>query len=87
MASSSIPCDISSTDEILPTTIRYENNHKYLAKCNLRTKVGFDMEIPNVDGDFDGVNEHYVVEMHFKNLQTKIGLETRLLQLGHMDIL
>ncbi len=48
---------------------------------------GLDMEIPNVDGDFDGVNEYYVVEMHFKNLQTKIGLEARLLQLGHMDIL
>jgi hypothetical protein len=27
------------------------------------------MEIPDVDGDFDGVNEHYVIEMHLENLQ------------------
>jgi hypothetical protein len=34
------------------------------------------MEIPNVDDDFDGVDEH-VIEMHLENLwKKKIGLET-----------
>jgi hypothetical protein len=28
---------------------------------------GLEMEIPNVDGDFDGVDEH-VIEVHLENL-------------------
>jgi hypothetical protein len=27
------------------------------AMCNLHMKVGLKMEIPHVDGDFDGVDE------------------------------
>jgi hypothetical protein len=30
---------------------------------------GLEMEILDVDGDFDGINEHYVIEMHLENLQ------------------
>jgi hypothetical protein len=66
MASSSIPHDISSTDEILLAFIGYDNTFN-ISNMQPPHERGLEMEIPNVDGDFDGVNEH-VIEVHLENL-------------------
>jgi hypothetical protein len=66
MASSLVPHDISSTDEILLTFIGYDNIYN-IGNVQPPHEHGLEMEILNVDGDFDGVDEH-VIEMHLENL-------------------
>jgi hypothetical protein len=68
MASSSIPRDINSINEIIPTIVGYENNHN-IGKMQPLHKGGLEMEILDVGGDFDGINEPCVIEMHLENLQ------------------
>jgi hypothetical protein len=62
MISSSIPHDISSTDEILLTFMEYDNTHN-IANVQPPHERGLEMEIPNVDG----VDEH-VIKVHLENL-------------------
>jgi hypothetical protein len=66
MASSSVLHDISSTDEILLAFIGYDNIYN-IGNVQPPHERGLEMEILNVDGDFDGVDEH-VIEVHLENL-------------------
>jgi hypothetical protein len=55
--------DINSTNEILPTFARYDNNYNI---CNVQPmhEGGLEMGTPNVDG----VDEQHVIEVHWENL-------------------
>jgi hypothetical protein len=87
MVSSWIFHDINSTNEILPTFARYDNNYNI---CNVQPmhEGGLEMGIPNVDGDVHGVDEQHG---HWSALgelvETNISLEATLLQLSHKGIL
>ncbi len=58
--------DINSTNEILLTFIGYGNTYS-IGNVQPPHEHGLETEIPNVDGDFDGVDEH-VIEVHLENL-------------------
>jgi hypothetical protein len=51
MVSSSMPHNISSTDEVLPVSTRYDSNYN-VGNVQTLHKIGFEMEIlvDNVDG-------------------------------------
>jgi hypothetical protein len=66
MASSSVFHDISSTHEIFLAFIGYDNTYN-IGNVQPPHEHGLEMEIPNVDDEFDGVDEH-VIEMHLENL-------------------
>jgi hypothetical protein len=67
MASSSMPHENNSIDEVLLASIGYDSNYS-VGNVQPLHKTGFEMEIPFVDGDVDGVDEQHVVETHLENL-------------------
>ncbi len=85
MVSSWIFHDINSTNEILPTFARYDNNYNI---CNVQPmhEGGLEMGIPNVDGDVDGVDEQHVMKCTWRTCKKNISLEATLLQFDHMGI-
>ncbi len=66
MASSLMPHENNSIDEVIPTSIRYDNNYS-VGNVQPLHKTGFEMEILVVDGDVDGVDKQNV-EAHLENL-------------------
>jgi hypothetical protein len=56
MASSLVPFEISSIDEFFPTSTKYDNNYN-IGNVQPSHESRPEMEIPHVDGDFDGVDE------------------------------
>jgi hypothetical protein len=67
MASSTMPHNINSTNEVLLSFARYNNSY---CVGNVQTlhETRSKMEIPIDDNDVDGVDEQHVVEAHLENL-------------------
>ncbi len=68
MASFSMPHNISSTNEVLPTSIGYDSNYN-VGNVQTLHETKSKMEIPTDDDDVDGVDEQRVFETHLENLQ------------------
>lgn len=67
MASSSMPHDICSINEVLPASTRYNSSYS-VGNVQTLHKNRFEMEIPIDDNDVNGVDEQHVVEAHLENL-------------------